>query len=68
MAEHETVDVVLPSFCPLAVVLPNNCRGISQDVSYLVKGGALLEESCCQGVAIPVGMSVLYARLLENRR
>jgi hypothetical protein len=42
MGQHKPVDVVLPSFRPLAIMLPDHRRAVAQDVGDLLERGALL--------------------------
>lgn len=68
MGEHEAIDVVLPAFGPLAVVLPNDVWAVPQNVRHLLEGSPVLLQAGRQGMAEAVRMRVLHAGLLENGR
>ena len=67
MREHEPVYVVLASLRPLAVMLPDHRRAVSQDIGDLFECGALFKQPGCQRVPKPVRVRVLHTGFPENR-
>src|SRR5215813_13357804 len=66
MGEHEPVDLVLSALGPLPVMLPNHYLRVAQDVRDLLETSPFPEQTGSKCVAVTMGVSVLYARLLEN--
>ena|SRR5580658_4081747 len=67
MRQHVPVDVVLPTLRPLAVVLPDDGRAVSQDVGYKFETGTLLQETGGQRVTVPMSVSALHPRFPKHR-
>ena len=54
---HEPVDALLPALGPLAVVLPDHLRTVSEYVGHLLERGAPFpQQPSGEGVPIPVGV------------